>query len=272
MGWLLSPSDDLLFRKLVLELLVEDLLEQLAEAAVVLLEDGVLGGEVERVLPGEGVLERAVGEGADALVGVELSLGDTGALELVDGVLDLLAGRAGPADLELAGTRDDEVHSLVLVGVGVTTDDDGLLPAGHQPGNVLADDGLAEHGAAEDVTDGAVGRLPDQLQLEISFSLIRSQIILVISSPRTSTTGPTLIVAAMVAEDALKHLTSRKVGAADWQREASSAKLKRPDEKDDEATMALRAGKCSRGALRARPAKPDRQQNWRGPAIATTSS
>lgn len=81
----------------------------------------------------------------------------------------------------------------------------------------------------------------------------------------------TLIFAAMLAEDALKHLTSRNVGAADWQREASSAKLKRPDEKDDEATMALRAGKCSRGALRASPVKPDRQQNWRGPAIATSS-
>lgn len=81
----------------------------------------------------------------------------------------------------------------------------------------------------------------------------------------------TLIFAAMAAEDALKHLTSRKVGAAVRQREASSVKLKRPDEKDDEATMALRAGKCSRGALRARPAKPDRQQNWRGPAIATSS-
>jgi hypothetical protein len=51
--------------------------------------------------------------------------------------------------------------------VGVTTDDDGLAPARDETGHVLADDGLAEDGAAQDVTDGAVGRLPHLLQLEL---------------------------------------------------------------------------------------------------------
>lgn len=46
-------------------------------------------------------------------------------------------------------------------------DDDALGPAGHQAGDVLADDGLAEHGAAQDVTDSAVGTQPHLLELEL---------------------------------------------------------------------------------------------------------
>ena len=36
-----------------------------------------------------------------------------------------------------------------------------------EPGDVLADDGLPENGSAEDVSDGAVRRLPHLLQLEL---------------------------------------------------------------------------------------------------------
>ena len=54
-----------------------------------------------------------------------------------------------------------------LVSVGVSADDDGLGPAGHQAGDVLTDDGLSEHRAPQDVTDGAVGRAPHLLELEL---------------------------------------------------------------------------------------------------------
>lgn len=54
-----------------------------------------------------------------------------------------------------------------LVPVGVPADDDGLGPARHQAGDVLADDGLPEHGASQDVTDGAVGRPPHLLEVEL---------------------------------------------------------------------------------------------------------
>ena len=56
--------------------------------------------------------------------------------------------------------------------MGVPADDDGLHPAGHQPGDVLADDGLPEHGAAQDVADGAVGRAPHLLQLELLHAVL----------------------------------------------------------------------------------------------------
>lgn len=48
----------------------------------------------------------------------------------------------------------------------VAANDDGLLPAGHKTGDVLADDGLSEYSATQDVTDGAIWGLPHLLQLE----------------------------------------------------------------------------------------------------------
>lgn len=51
-------------------------------------------------------------------------------------------------------------------------DDDGLHPAGHQAGDVFADDGLPEHGASQDVPDGPVGRAPHLLQLELLHALL----------------------------------------------------------------------------------------------------
>ena len=50
--------------------------------------------------------------------------------------------------------------------IGVAADDDRLGPAGHETRHVLADDRLAENGAAEDVADGAVRRFPHFLELE----------------------------------------------------------------------------------------------------------
>ena len=56
---------------------------------------------------------------------------------------------------------------LYLVTKGVTADDDGLGPAGNKTGNHLAEDGLAEHCASQDVTDGAIGTQPHLLQVEL---------------------------------------------------------------------------------------------------------
>ncbi len=40
------------------------------------------------------------------------------------------------------------------------------------PGNVVADDGLAEDGPAQDVPDGAVGRPPHVLEVELFHPLL----------------------------------------------------------------------------------------------------
>ena len=49
----------------------------------------------------------------------------------------------------------------------MTTNADGLSPAGNEAGHIGADDGLTEDGTIEDVTDGSIGRLPHLLQFEL---------------------------------------------------------------------------------------------------------
>ena len=62
---------------------------------------------------------------------------------------------------------DDEVAGAVLVAVGVAADHDRLRPPGYEPRDALDHDRLAEHDAAEDVADRAVGRAPHLLQAEL---------------------------------------------------------------------------------------------------------
>ena len=54
-------------------------------------------------------------------------------------------------------------NSIYLVSVGVSADDDRFDPGGDESGDVLTDDGLSEHRAAQDVTDRAVRRPPHLL-------------------------------------------------------------------------------------------------------------
>lgn len=59
-----------------------------------------------------------------------------------------------------------------LIPISVTANDNGFHPSRHQPGNVLADNGLSEDSATEDVSNCAIGRLPHLLQLELLHSLL----------------------------------------------------------------------------------------------------
>ena len=54
-----------------------------------------------------------------------------------------------------------------LVTVRMTANDDGLRPSWYEPGDLLTDDWLPEHGASEDVPDGTVRTQPHLLQLEL---------------------------------------------------------------------------------------------------------
>jgi len=119
---------------LLLELLgvgaLIDLLEDVLKPAIVLLQDGVLGGQIQGQALGDGQLEGGVREARDGLVGVVLRLRDTAAgRELVH--LDLLglAALGGEDQRQLAVALDDGVLGAVLVAEGVAADDDGLLPA-----------------------------------------------------------------------------------------------------------------------------------------------
>lgn len=155
--------------------LLVNLLEDVLEAAVVLLEDGVLGGHVHGQLEGEGVLEGGVGEAGDALGRVVLRLRHAALRRLVElEHLDSLRLAAlGREDhLQLAWAVDHLVLGTVLVAEGVAADDDGFLPAGHEAGHSRDDDGLAEDGAAKVVADGAVGGQPHLLELELLNALL----------------------------------------------------------------------------------------------------
>ena len=107
-----------------------------------------------------------MGEVADRLVQIVHAHGDAAVREIEHLALDHVAILAHPFHGELALARDDEVGRLILVAEGVTADHDGVGPARDQPRDVLDHDRLAEDGAAEDVADRAVGRLPHLLEIE----------------------------------------------------------------------------------------------------------
>jgi hypothetical protein len=154
-------------RESVPEIPVEDFLEQILEAAVIGLENGVLGRQIDRNLAGQAVIEAGAGETLDAVVQVVHAHGDAGRREVVDVVGNRLAavGRA-EGHRQLARTRHPEIGGAVLVAESMTGDDDRLGPTGHQTRHVAADDRFAEDGAAQHVTDRAVGRFPHLLQIE----------------------------------------------------------------------------------------------------------
>ena len=157
---------DLLLVELGLEFGVEHLLEDVLEAAVIDLEDGVLGREIERIAARQRIVHRGAGEIADRVVEIVHRHGDARAREFEHLVLDLLAVGADIAQRELGLGRHPDVGGAILVAIGVAADDDRLGPARHQARHVLADDRLAEDHAAEDVADGAVGRTPHFLEIE----------------------------------------------------------------------------------------------------------
>lgn len=149
-------------------LAVVHLLEDVFESAVVRLENRVLGGQVQWQPLGQRHGERRVREPADRGVCVVHRERHARALEIVH--LDGLRGRAvaGPENqLQRTGAGHGHVRRLVLVAVRVAADDDGLLPPGYEARDPRNYDGLAEHGAAEDVADGAVGGAPHVVEIEL---------------------------------------------------------------------------------------------------------
>ena len=157
----------LLGLELGLELGVEDLLEDVLEAAVIGLEDGVLGRQIDRVVAAAGRSSarrgRSRGSNSSRLY-IAMATPAPGALNTSCSI----TVPSSPTNLmrQLALAGELEVGGAVLVAEGVAADDDRLGPARHQARHVLADDRLAEDHAAQDVADGAVRRLPHLLEVE----------------------------------------------------------------------------------------------------------
>ena len=115
----------------------------------------------------EPVVEGGAREVADRVVEIVHGHGDARARRLEHLALDHLAVLAGELERDGALAGELEVGGAVLVAVGVAADHERLGPARHQARHVLADDGLAEDDAAQDVADGAVGALPHLLEVEL---------------------------------------------------------------------------------------------------------
>lgn len=159
---------DLLRFELGLVLLLVDFLEDILEPAVVGLQDGVLGGQVERVLAGKGELEAAVGELLDTFVGVIHGKTHTAlSFVLVDLHPPLSPVVSTEDDLEGSRLVDSKISGLVLISEGMPADYDRLLPSGDKSGDILDDDGFSEDSPVEDVPDGSVGTLPHLLEVEL---------------------------------------------------------------------------------------------------------
>jgi len=96
--------------------LFKDFVEDVLEPAVVLLEDGVLGAEVQRELLVERHVEAALGKAHDRLVRVVHGHAHTGRLvvEHVDPDGLAVGIRGCKHELELAGRGHDDLGRLVL--------------------------------------------------------------------------------------------------------------------------------------------------------------
>jgi hypothetical protein len=148
-------------------ILLVDFLENVFKAAVVFLEDGILGGEIQRPTPLESVLEGSMCKARDRFVRVVHSKTNSTGLEFIDietGRLSTALG--GEDDLKGAWFSSDKVCGTVLIAKGVTTDDNGLFPAWDESGDSVDNDGFTEDGSIQDVSDCPVRRLPHLLQIE----------------------------------------------------------------------------------------------------------
>jgi len=150
-----------------------DLFEDVFEAAVLHLHDGVFGAHLHRQIALQTLFEAGVCEVGDGLVSVVHGHGHSGVDALDHGVDLRLAGVGGGEDqLDFAGCLEVDVGRALLVAECVARHDDGVGPARHEARDVFADDGLSEDDSAQDVADGAVGRLPHLLELEFLHTLL----------------------------------------------------------------------------------------------------
>ena len=153
-------------------LLAVEALESVNEESIVLLKDGVLGGKFKGEASVEGVAEASVGEVLDRLVSVEHAHVDASvdvSNVLRDGIGTTLGSES---DVDAAGLGHNVVLAAVLVTESVSTNNNGLNPAWDATRNVGDNNGLAEHSAVKDVSNGTVGALPHLLEVELLDSIL----------------------------------------------------------------------------------------------------
>uniref|UniRef100_A0A182IRC3 Uncharacterized protein n=1 Tax=Anopheles atroparvus TaxID=41427 RepID=A0A182IRC3_ANOAO len=195
--------------ELLLVVLFVDLLEEVLEATVVLLQDRVLGAEVERELSIQCDLERRVGKVPDRVVQVVHAHRDAGTLVLVHQpgtsrgmFLQMIASRNTVPPRMLRIVPFGERHICFSLNSS-TRASSGVMVAHLMPtlkrftasaqSTVTLSSVASRFSMPRSYVCSSMSR-----NGRISLSLIESQMMRVISSPRMSTTGPALIFAAIV--------------------------------------------------------------------------
>ena len=143
--------------------------KDILEATIVLLEDGVLGSQVARVVSVKSILHAGVSESNDGFVSVVHAEHDTGSLEVENfkvGWLGAIFWDEG--HVELAWHLRAEISGFILITKSVSTNNNGCLPAWHKLGDVGNHDGGSKDSATNDVSNGSVGGSPHLLEAKFS--------------------------------------------------------------------------------------------------------
>ena len=157
-------------RELLLKFRVEDLLEQVLEAAVIGFQNRVLGREIDRKFAAQRIIERRMGEVANGIVEIIHRQRDAGAGEGKHFLLDHRAVLALEFDGQPSLAGNLEIRGAIHVAIGVAADHDRRGPSGHETRHVARDDRLAKDHAAQNVADRAIGRFPHLLEAELFYA------------------------------------------------------------------------------------------------------
>ena len=152
-------------------LLCEDLGEDVFEAVVVCLGDGVLRREPKILLAVERIVEAAACKALDAGVGVVHAHHHSARLGEVEDLEHALGVLAADDEARLLSSADVRLDILVDVAVGVPRDRDRLLPSRDVGHDALDHDRSAEDGAVKYRPDRAVGALPHLCEVVLGHTL-----------------------------------------------------------------------------------------------------
>ena len=100
---------------------------------IVFLRDGILSGEPQILLGGQGVVKAGPGKALDRIVLVIHAHQHAGSLEFEHGFMEqFLARSVGKGDLRFSGARNPELAATVNVPIRMTRNGNGLGPAAHR--------------------------------------------------------------------------------------------------------------------------------------------
>ena len=153
------------FLKLFFIVSVVNFLENILEAVIVNLRNGVFRGKPQVLLRVERIAEAGVRKAGNAAVQIVLALHHARAFEFLDCLARLRAVRRSDHEFRLAACRHRAFHIAVHVAVSMTGQRDGLFPVRHKGNDTLHQDWRAEHGAVQNGADRAVRGFPHLMQV-----------------------------------------------------------------------------------------------------------